>query len=158
MGNIESAVAHAAIGVVGAVAGAKQISTGDMSPELKTRLLEIANIKAKGTLTVNDYTRMSEIEIEIDRLKVLIKKKEDGSITDDEQEELDAFINDKYGEWKEKHPTHHSDEPRWIFPEHAPAQVFNLHVRPVDHIAARLRPVDDKKNNIGSSLAHDLGM
>ena len=158
MGNIESAVAHAAVRAVGAVSGAKQISAEDMSPGLKTRLLEIANIKAKGTLTVNDYTRMSEIEIELDRLKVLIKKKEDGSITDDQQEELDAFINDKYGEWKEKHPTHHSDEPRWIFPEHAPAQVFNLHVRPVDHIAARLRPVDDKKNNIGSSLAHDLGM
>jgi hypothetical protein len=158
MGNIESAVAHAAVSVVGAVTGAKQISLEDRSPGLKTRLLEIANIKAKGTLTVNDYTRMSEIEIEIDRLKILVKKKEDGSITDDQQEELDAFISDKYDEWKEKHPTDNSEEPRWIFPEHAPAQVFNLHVRPVDHIAARLRPVDDKKNNIGSSLARDLGM
>lgn len=158
MGNIESAVAHAAISVVGAVAGAKQISLQDMSPGMKARLEELAKIRAKGTFTVNDQIRLSEIELELERVKDLTKRKHDGTILSVEQEELDAWNEDRYIEWKSKQPKGSVDQPRFLFPEHAPAQVFNLAVRPIDHIAARLRPVDDKKNNIGSSLARDLGM
>jgi hypothetical protein len=160
MGNIESAVTHAAVRVVGAVAGAKQISIQDMSPGMKARLEELAKIRAKGTFTVNDQIRLSEIELELERIKELTKRKQDGTIQPAEQEELDAWNADTYETWKSKQPkgSVDPDQPRFLFPEHAPNQVFNLHVRPVDHIAARLRPVDDKKNNIGSSLAHDLGM
>jgi len=160
MGNIESAVAHAAISVVGAVSGAKQISTQDMSLGMKARLEELAKIRAKGTFTVNDQIRLSEIELELERVKDLTKRRQDGTILSVEQEELDAWNEDRYIEWKSKQPkgSVDPDQPRFLFPEHAPKDVFNLAVRPIDHIAARLRPVDDKKNNIGSSLARDLGM
>ena len=127
---------------------------------MKARLEELAKIRVKGTFTVNDQIRLSEIELELERVKDLTKRKQDGTILSVEQEELDAWNADTYETWKSKQPkgSVDPDQPRFLFPEHAPKDVFNLHVRPVDHIAARLRPVDDKKNNIGSSLAHDLGM
>jgi hypothetical protein len=164
MGNIESAVSHAAISVVGAVTGAEKVSNNDRSPGIDARINELVKIRMKGSsLTKEDETRISEIESELDEYKKLIKKKNNGSITEAEKGELDALMNDKYNEWKETHQdilkAREEEFKKWIS-EHTRKEVFNLHVRPADDhrpFAAALRPIDNKKI-LGGNLAYDLGM